>query len=73
MCFKHEESYPRACWDYMEWGEGERSVGDGSLLHLLEDEYGIDVNWEKFKGEFFQFMERMHDQGIIKPKLEDAA
>ena len=71
MCFKYEELYSGTCWDYMEWGIGERSIGDGSLLHLLEDEYGADIDWEQFKQEFFKFMETMHEKTIIKPKLNE--
>ena len=72
MCFKYEEEYEGGCWDYLEFGQGDRNVGDGSLTHILEDEYGAEINAE-FISEFLRFLEQMHDRGIIKPKPKEAA
>lgn len=69
MCFKYEEEYPGSCWDYMEWGLGERDIGDGSLINLLKDGYGVEFqSADAFLGEFFKFMEQMHERGIMRPK-----
>ena len=73
MCFKYEKEYPSGCWDYMEWGLGERNIGDGSLIHLLEDQYGVEFrSTDEFRIEFFRFMEQMHERGIVRPKSEEA-
>lgn len=74
MCFKYEEEYPGGCWDHMEWGLGERNIGDGSLINLLEDQYGVEFqSANEFLTEFFHFMEQMHERGIVKPKSEETA
>ena len=72
MCFKYEEMYEGGCWDFLEFGIGDRDVGDGSITNILEDEYGVEIG-EEFIDRFLRFMEQMHEQGIIKPKPKLAA
>lgn len=73
MCFKYEDLYPGGCWDYLEWGVGERQIGDGCLIHLIEDEYGAEITDSgAFIKEFFTFCEAMHERGVMRPKKEPA-
>jgi len=67
MCFKYEEKYG-SCFDYME--SGEFGNPESNLLDFLFNQWDIKVNDnDKFLLNLFKFFEKMHEEGIMEPKL----
>lgn len=61
MCWTYENKYER-CFDYLFFD------GEDSLIFLL-DEYGVEiVDKKRFEIEFFEMLDRFHENGTIRPK-----
>ncbi len=63
---KYEDLYGGSCWDYLFFP----SCGwDQSIIELLSKYYGTEVvDSEKFRYAFFSLMEKLHEEGVIKPQ-----
>ena len=69
---KYEEQYPGFCWDYMFGLYPEQE--DGDIRTFLGDSYGVEVvNDTEFERRLIETFEKMHEDGIIRPKKDEAA
>lgn len=61
MCWTYEDKYER-CFDYLFFD------GEDSLIFLL-DEYGVEiVDRDKFQSEFLKLLDKLHEDGTIRPR-----
>ena len=72
MCMKYEELYRGLCWDYM-FGLYPEEDPD-TIKTLLRELYGVEiVNNAEFERRLIEMFEKMHEDGIIQPKKDEAA
>lgn len=69
MCMKYEQLYQGICWDYFVIRGAESFSGFKSLSDILEDEVDAEiVNRDEFSGRVLSMLEKMHEDGVIRPK-----
>lgn len=69
-CMKYEDEYTGPCWDFI-WLDGyEPAYGFKSLSTTLVEEYGVEIaNKLEFNERVRMMLEKMHEDGVIKPKV----
>lgn len=69
MCMKYEQLYQGICWDYFLMRGMETMSGFKSLSDILEEEVDAEiVNRDEFTDRVMTMLEKMHEDGIIRPK-----
>lgn len=72
MCMKYEGQYPGFCWDYLFGLYPEQ--GPDTIKTLLREQYGVEIaDHNAFERRLIEMFEKMHEDGIIQPKKDEAA
>lgn len=64
MCWKYEKEY-RQCFDHLMFDD----VFFSATVPGLLSEYGVEtVDRGRFRDMLYEMLDKMHEQGVIKPK-----